>query len=145
MNKQISVVLVSLIMLTGCSGNIPDLGLNNGELMPCPKTPNCVNSQAADEKHYIQPIHFTGTQQEAQGRLLRILESQKRTKILTAQMNYIRVEFTSALFRFVDDVEFYIPETQADETIIHIRSASRVGYSDLGANRKRIEQIRNKF
>ena len=145
MNKQIPVVLVSLIMLTGCSGTIPDLGVNNDELMPCPKTPNCVNSQAADEKHYIQPFHFTGIQQEAQGRLLRILESEKRTKVLTVQKNYIRVEFTSALFRFVDDVEFYFPEQQGDETIIHVRSASRVGYSDLGANRKRIEHIRSKF
>ena len=132
-------------MLTGCSRAIPELGVNNGELMRCPKTPNCVSSQAADEKHYIQPIRFIGTQQEAKGLLLRILESDKRVKILTAQKNYIRVEFTSALFRFVDDVEFYFPERQADETIIHMRSASRVGYSDLGVNRKRIEQIRSKL
>ena len=124
---------------------MPNLGINNGELTPCPKTPNCVNSQADAEKHYIQPIHYAGTQQEAHDRLLQILESEKRTKILTAQENYIRVEFTSALFRFVDDVEFYFPEEQADETVIHIRSASRVGYSDLGANRKRIERIRSKF
>ncbi len=145
MNKQILVVLVSLIMLTGCSKTAPDLGVNNGELMPCPETPNCVNSQAADEKHYIQPIHYTGTRQEAKSRLLQILESEKRTKILTAQENYIRVEFTSALFRFVDDVEFYFPAEQVDKKVIHVRSASRVGYSDLGVNRKRIEQIRTKF
>jgi len=145
MNKQILVVLVSLIMLTGCSGTRPDLGINNEMLMPCPKTPNCVNSQAVDKEHYIEPILFTGTQQEAKDRLLRVLESEKRTKILTAQKNYIRVEFTSALFRFIDDVEFYFSEKPAKETIIHVRSASRVGYSDLGVNRKRIEQIRNKF
>ena len=145
MNKQIPVVLVSLMSLASCSGTIPGLGVNNGELMPCPKTPNCVNSQAADKKHYIKPIHFKGTQQEAQGRILQILESTKRTKILTTQDNYIRAEFTSALFRFVDDVEFYIPKQQNDETIIHVRSSSRIGYSDLGANRKRIEQIRSKF
>ena len=145
MKKTNLVVMLSLIMLTGCSGTKPDLGVNNGELMPCPKTPNCVNSQAADEKHYIKPIYFAGTQQEAKSRLLKILASEKRTKILTAQANYIRVEFTSTLFRFVDDVEFYFPEKQAAETVIHIRSASRVGYSDLGANRKRIEKIRSKF
>lgn len=113
--------------------------------MPCPETPNCVNSQAADEKHYIQPIHDTGTRQGAKSRLLQILESEKQTKILTAQENYIRVEFTSALFRFVDDVEFYFPAEQVDKKVIHVRSASRVGYSDLGVNRKRIEQIRTKF
>ena len=124
---------------------MPNLGINNSRLTPCPKTPNCVNSQVDSEKHYIQPIHYAGTQQEAHDRLLQILESEKRTKILTAQDNYIRAEFTSALFRFVDDVEFYFPEEQADGTVIHVRSASRVGYSDLGANRKRIERIRSKF
>jgi uncharacterized protein (DUF1499 family) len=124
---------------------MPDLGINNGKLMPCPKTPNCVNSQAVGEKQYIQPIRCTETRQKARARLLQILKSEKRTKILTAQENYIRAVFTSALFRFVDDVEFYFPEEQADETVIHIRSASRIGYSDLGANRKRIERIRNKF
>lgn len=145
MKKQILVGLVSLILLTGCAGTMPDLGINNGELTPCPKTPNCVNSQAVGEKQYIQPIRYSGTQQEARARLLQILDSLKRTKILTAQENYIRAEFTSALFRFVDDVEFYFPEEQAGETVIHIRSASRIGYSDLGANRKRIERIRSKF
>jgi uncharacterized protein (DUF1499 family) len=145
MNKQILVVLVILILLTGCSGTMPNLGINNNELAPCPESPNCVSSQAHDEKHYIEPINFAGTQQEAHDRLLQILESEKRTKMLTVQENYIRVEFTSVLFRFVDDVEFYFPEEQAEETVIHIRSASRVGYSDLGANRKRIERIRSEF
>jgi uncharacterized protein (DUF1499 family) len=145
MKKTNIVVMLSLMMLTGCSGSKPDLGVNNGELMPCPKTPNCVNSQAANEEHYIEPIHFSGTQQEAKGLLLKILESEKRTKILTVQENYIRVEFASTLFGFVDDVEFYFPEKQGAETVIHIRSASRIGYSDFGANRKRIEKIRSKF
>jgi uncharacterized protein (DUF1499 family) len=124
---------------------MPDLGINKGKLLPCPKTPNCVNSQAVDEKHYIQSIRYAGTRQQARARLLQILASEKRTKMLTTQKNYIRATFTSALFRFVDDVEFYFPEKQAGETVIHIRSASRVGYSDLGANRKRIERIRSKF
>ena len=145
MKKQITVGLVSLIFLTGCAGTMPDLGINHGELTPCPKTPNCVNSQAVGEKHYIQPIRYAGTRQEVRARLLQILESEKRTNILTAQENYIRAEFTSALFRFVDDVEFYFPKQQDDETIIHVRSASRVGSSDLGANRKRIERIRSEF
>ncbi|XOF35415.1 MAG: DUF1499 domain-containing protein [Candidatus Electrothrix sp. YB6] len=113
--------------------------------MACPEAPNCVNSQTADEKHYIPPLHFTGTEQEAQDRLLQILESKDRTKILEVQDDYIRAEFTSALFRFIDDVEFYFPEKQDDERIIHVRSASRIGYSDLGANRKRIERIRSRF
>ena len=145
MKKKILVVVASLIVLTACSGSRPDLGFDNGELMPCPETPNCVSSQTDDKEHYIKPIHFTGTQQEALDNLLRILESEKRTKILTVEKNYIRVEFTSAVCRFIDDVEFYFPEQQTAETIIHIRSASRIGKSDLGVNRKRVEQLRNKF
>jgi len=124
---------------------MPDLGIKNSKLAPCPKTPNCVSSQAHDEEHYIQPIIYSGTQQEAHDRLLQIIEAEKRTNILTDQEDYIRVEFTSALFRFVDDVEFYFPQEKADETVIHIRSASRVGSSDLGVNRKRMERIRSKF
>jgi uncharacterized protein (DUF1499 family) len=145
MNKKIIAILINLILMTGCSGTMPNLGMNNTELMPCPKTPNCVSSQAEDEQHFIQPITYKGTQKEAYDRLLQIINSEKRTNILTAQANYIRVEFTSALFRFVDDVEFYFPQQQAGEKIIHVRSASRVGSSDFGANRKRIERIRSKF
>lgn len=137
--------LVGLIMITGCSGTMPDLGINNGELMVCPKTPNCVNSQAVDQKHYIDPLRYTGTPSEARAHLLQIVETEKRTKILTSQENYIRAEFTSAVFRFVDDVEFYFTDEQAGETVVHVRSASRIGSSDLGANRKRIERIRRKY
>jgi uncharacterized protein (DUF1499 family) len=145
MKKQIMVGLASLLLLSGCAGTRPDLGIKNGELTSCPKTPNCVNSQAVGEKQSIKPFLYSGTQQGARTRLLQILDSLKRTKILTAQENYIRAEFTSALFRFVDDVEFYFPEDQAGELVIHVRSASRLGYSDLGENRKRIERIRGKF
>jgi uncharacterized protein (DUF1499 family) len=145
MNKKNYIIPVILILLTGCSGNVPDLGINTGMLKPCPETPNCVNSQATDEEHFIEPFHYTGTQQEALARLLQILKSEKRVKILTVQSNYIRAEFTSALFRFVDDVEFYFPEKKPEEKIIHIRSASRVGHYDLGVNRKRIERIRNRY
>lgn len=131
------------LLLTACSGTMPDLGVKNGTLMPCPKTPNCVNSQAADKKHYIEPLHFDGTPKEAQDLLLQVIDSEKRATILKVKDNYIRTEFRSAVFRFVDDVEFYFPETKAGETIIHVRSASRIGYFDFGANRKRIEQLRS--
>jgi len=145
MNKKILIVLVNLILLTGCSGTMPKLGINNSGLAPCPETPNCVSSQAHDDKHYIEPINYSGTRQGAHDLLLRIIESEKRTDIMTDQEDYIRVQFTSALFRFVDDVEFYFPEEPDGESVIHVRSASRVGYSDLGANRKRIERIRSEF
>jgi len=141
--KKIHIVLIWLLVLTGCSGTKPELGITDGHLMQCPKTPNCVSSHAKDEKHFIQPILFIGTSQEAQSHLLEILIEWKGTKIVVSQDNYIRAEFTSKVFRFVDDVEFYFPETGTKEITIHFRSASRVGKSDFGVNRKRIEQIRD--
>jgi uncharacterized protein (DUF1499 family) len=124
---------------------MPKLGIENGQLMPCPKSPNCVNSQAVDEKHAIQSLQFPGTQQEANAALTKVLKGWNRTNIVVAENDYIRVEFTSMIFRFVDDVEFYFPVTEAGTTVIHVRSASRVGYSDFGVNRKRIETIRGEL
>jgi uncharacterized protein (DUF1499 family) len=145
MKNYIQMALTVLIMLTGCSGKMPDLGIENGQLTPCPSTPNCVNSQAKDPKHYIEPIRIVGNASQAQRHILKILTEWGRSRIVVADDNYIRAEFTSKVFRFVDDVEFYFPETQPKETIIHIRSASRAGTSDFGVNRKRIEKIRKKI
>ncbi len=145
MNKSVLVIISTLILVSGCSGTLPKLGVNNTDLTPCPSSPNCVSSQSANKDHYIQAIEYSGTQKQAHGRLLQILKSLNRINIITNQESYIQVEFTSALFRFVDDVEFYFSKEQSGKTIIHIRSASRLGYSDLGANRKRMELIRSKF
>ena len=145
MNKQIMIVLTSLIFFTGCTGVIPKLGIENGQLIQCPTTPNCVNSQAKDKKHYIEPILMTGTPLEVKNHILKILNELKRAKIIVAEDHYIRVEFISRVFRFIDDLEFYFPNTKSKEMTIHVRSASRVGHSDFGVNRKRIEQIRSKF
>ena len=145
MKKQGLIGLTILAILTGCAGRMPDLGVKNGQLKPCPQTPNCVNSQAVDEKQHIQPIQYPGPQKDARAHLLKLLGSIKRVNIVTANADYIRAEFASALFRFVDDVEFYFPEEHAGETVIHVRSASRIGRSDLGANRKRVERIRSQL
>ena len=143
MIKKIYSVLILLLVLTGCSETRPLLGITDGHLMTCPKTPNCVSSHAKDTTHFIQPAVFIGTSQQAQRRLLEILMEWEGTKIVVFQDKYIRAEFTSKIFRFVDDVEFYFPETGTKEITIHSRSASRVGTSDFGVNRKRMEQIQD--
>ncbi|AZG74841.1 DUF1499 domain-containing protein [Shewanella livingstonensis] len=147
MNKQISLIVLSLIFLAGCTGTVPTLGINDSQLASCPDSPNCVNSQqqASDEEHAIAPINFIGTPQQAQVRLLHILKTAERANIVVVEDNYIRVEFTSQIMRFVDDVEFYFPATASDNITIDVRSASRIGRSDFGVNRERIEQIRNEF
>lgn len=137
--------LLITLAVSGCAGTMPELGVNAGKLSPCPDSPNCVSSQSDSQEHQIAPLRYSDTKPEAHARLLAIVESEKRTHILTAEENYIRAEFTSAVFRFVDDVEFYFPEKQAEGSVIHMRSASRLGHSDFGVNRKRIERIRGRF
>ena len=116
-----------------------NLGVRDGKLAPCPATPNCVSSQAADPGQSVDPLRFSGSPRDAMARLKVIVNTMPRTRIVSETPVYLHVEFTSSLFRFVDDVEFLVDEAGG---AIHVRSASRVGSSDLGVNRKRVEAIR---
>jgi uncharacterized protein (DUF1499 family) len=119
-----------------------NLGVTSEILAACPSTPNCVSSQSKDPEHYIEPLTYRGSSQEAIDRLKQIIDSQERTTIVEESNNYLKAEFTSRWMGFVDDVEFYLNE---DTGVIDLRSASRLGESDLGVNRQRIEMIRNLF
>lgn len=132
-----------ILLLMGCTSSRPlRLGVTNGKFVPCPGSPNCVCSQYPDQKHAIEPISYKGSPEEARTHLLAVIQSMKRAKVIAAQERYLHVEFTSAIFRFVDDAEFFIDDIQK---VIHLRSAARLGYSDFGVNRKRMETIRQKF
>ena len=134
------MLLVLSIVLVQCRGIRPDdLGVKDGKLKPCPGPPNCVNSQAVDERHAIQGFSYTGSPDSARTKLLNLLSNTKDVAIISVKDDYVYTEFSTRLLRYVDDVEFYIND---QEKIIHVRSASRLGYSDLGANRKRIENLR---
>jgi uncharacterized protein (DUF1499 family) len=136
----VPLLLAIALLVTGCTGaRPPDLGVKNGNLAPCPSSPNCVSSQSGDPGHAVEPLRYTSSAPEAMARLRRIIGAMKRAKVVTESDTYLHVEFTSALFRFVDDVEFLNDEPNK---MIHVRSASRLGYSDLGVNRKRVERIR---
>ena len=122
------------------SGKRPaDLGVRNGNLKAPPSSPNAVSSQATSGDHQIAPLAYKGSQEQAMKALKAIIESTPNTRIVETKPDYLYAEYASALMGFVDDVEFYFPP---NGKIIHVRSASRLGYSDLGANRKRIEAIR---
>ena len=127
------------LILAGVPNN---LGLKNQMLSPCPGTPNCVSSQEKISQHYIQPIIVEDSMKLAKERLHRVINSMRGTRILTEDVLYWHVEFTSLLLRFIDDVEFYF---EGSQSLIHVRSASRKGYWDLGANRRRVETIRSRF
>jgi uncharacterized protein (DUF1499 family) len=121
------------------SGKRPaDLGVRNGNLKAAPSSPNAVSSQATDA-HRIAPLVYQGSPQQAMKSLRTIAESTPHTRIVEAKADYLYVEYASSLLGFVDDVEFYFPP---GANVIHVRSASRLGYSDLGVNRKRIEEVR---
>lgn len=119
-----------------------NLNVRDGKLAPCPNTPNCVSSQSSDAEHSIEPLTYNSTPVKAMADLKSVIQAMKKTEIITENENYLYAEFTSAIMGFVDDVEFYLDK---DAKVIHVRSASRLGKSDLGVNRKRIETIRTKL
>ncbi len=142
MKKCLNFIL--LCFVSGCSSKAPTLGVSNGSLKECPSSPNCVCSQSESKEHLIEPIEAKVSLAKAREILLNVMADAERANTTVEQENYIRAEFSSRLIGFVDDVEFYLTGGNGKNTIIHVRSASRTGYSDLGVNRKRIESIRQK-
>jgi uncharacterized protein (DUF1499 family) len=114
-----------------------NLGVTNGRLAPCKRTPNCVSSQAdpADSEHYIAPLTSTIGIPKLRG----LVESMPGATIITEQGNYLYAEFRSRLLGFVDDLELHRDE---QHNLIHIRCASRLGRRDFGVNRERVEALR---
>ena len=128
------LTLACLPLLSACAGEPPqNIGALNGRLADCPDSPNCVCSFEARESHYIEPLEANLSQVQ------QVLMGLPEARIVSSTGNYLHAEFSSRLMGFVDDVEFlYDPQTE----VTHVRSASRLGYSDLGVNRKRIESLR---
>ena len=129
--------------LTLFAGTRPDnLGVYSGRLAPCPSSPNCVSSYSQDAQHGIAALSYDSEPEMAIANLKQIIESIPRTNIVKEEENYLYAEFTSKIMGYVDDVEFYVDE---DANAIQVRSASRLGESDLGVNRERVETIREKL
>lgn len=114
------------------------IGLIDGKLYPCPNSPNCVSTQAVGGIHKMAPIPFSGSVSEAKNKMLKIVKTLKRIKIISDEDYYVHIEVRTAIFRFIDDVEFLFDE---NAKVIHFRSRARLGYSDMGVNRKRMEKM----
>jgi uncharacterized protein (DUF1499 family) len=136
------VAILSLAVLSNMAMRPTNLGAIDGRLAECPATPNCVSSQTEREDRRMPPLAFSGDPQAALERLRQTVEAMPRTRVVTATEDYLHVEYTSAFFRFVDDVEFLVDPSRS---AIHFRSASRVGRNDFGVNRRRIDAIRREF
>lgn len=127
-------------LLIACAGSPGSIGVTDGALMPCPASPNCV-STAATNSHKIEPFKLVVPADKAMDIIAEAIQKEPRVAIVKKDQRYLHAEFTSAVFRFVDDVEFY---AQDDGNLI-LRSASRIGYSDLGTNNRRAEHLRELF
>jgi uncharacterized protein (DUF1499 family) len=129
--------------LFSCSGTKPmNLGVRDGRLAGCPASPNCVASDDADAGHTIAPFQLVVAPSDGWHVLRSVVDALPRTKVVTATDDYLHVECSSALFGFVDDLELHLRPAQQ---LIAVRSAARLGHSDLGVNRKRVEMLRRQL
>jgi uncharacterized protein (DUF1499 family) len=143
MNGTFPFLLCGVLVLLQCSASCSaDKQIPGRELPPCPASPNCVSSLEPSGAHHVEPFPYRGTQAEARARLIDAILSMPRAKMVVAEGNYLQVEFRSVVFRFVDNVEFLF---DGGNKVIHVRSASRVGYYDFGVNRRRVEELRKRF
>lgn len=132
-------VLTCSLVLTACTGARPhNLGIVNSTLAPCPDTPNCVSSDSLDESHYVPAFKLEASSEQVWSEIKVYLDSQSNMKIVRELSDYLYVESTSMLMRFVDDFELHLRE---EDGIIAVRSASRYGKSDFGVNKERVDAL----
>ncbi|MDH3254229.1 MAG: DUF1499 domain-containing protein [Acidobacteriota bacterium] len=139
----LGVLLISRFVFLSIFSKPPaTLGLHDGRLAPCPSKRNCVSSTASGRSHSIAPLAASGSQDEAMASAREAIEGMPGARIVTVDGPYLHAEFTSPLFRFVDDLELL---WNGERQVLDVRSASRVGNSDLGVNRKRVEVLRRRL
>jgi len=141
---KIIIVAVVVLLVVGVlglfylgykSGEGEPSGLVDGELAACPSSPNCVSSEnSAPQGQRVDPLPLTVWDQ------IPAAISDMGGTVIQQERDYIAAEFRSSIFRFTDDVEFRLAENA-----VHVRSASRVGHSDMGANRKRVDALRKRL
>jgi uncharacterized protein (DUF1499 family) len=138
----LSIVLVLfLALLSIISRKMPPTGLVDGRLRSCPDRPNCVRSEDKDLPSYVKPLIFSGNVKSNWERAKQII-LEMGGKIMHEEDCYLWATFSTRIFRFVDDLELRMDK---ENGVIHIRSGSRVGYSDMGVNRRRAEDFRARF
>lgn len=153
MSKRVKmlVIVIAIAIVIGFGGVIamnaasspPEgVGLPGNQLAPCPNKPNCVSTIAADADHAIEPFPLADTEQRTMELLASSVSELPNSRSVLSKDNYLHFEVRSSLLRFVDDVEFLI---DPEKNVVQVRSASRVGRSDFGVNRKRIEELRKRY
>ncbi len=143
MRRTLGALVLAALLCAGCTGTRPtNLGVTDGRLAPVPETPNCVSSQTDSEEHFMEPWPLEVSADSAILMLEAAIVAHPRSKLVVRTRRYLHAEFVSDFWRFVDDTEFYVDERAG---LIHFRSASRVGRSDWGVNRERMERLRELY
>lgn len=134
--------LACSVVVASCAGSRPgDLGVRDSLLGDCPASPNCVSSESRDPAHAIPAFYLVVDNAKGWKAARDAVAAMPRTTIVTETPDYLHAECASRLFGFVDDLELHL--RGEDPGVIAVRSASRLGYSDMGVNRKRVELLRN--
>ena len=139
-SKTFFLILSGVILMCACA--------DNGDIRPgavnmdCPSSPNCVSSLAMASDRQVPPFQLRPDYAENWEKVAAAVAGMPRTRIVTSSSTFLHAECKSAIFRFTDDL---ILQPNLATGKIDIRSASRVGYSDMGVNRKRVGALREKL
>lgn len=121
----------------------PAIGLMDGKLLACPKTPNCVSTNHRDLNRLMMPVEYKGLSlDEAKAILFDVLKTLPKTEVIKDEGSYVHAKAKTVVFEYIQDVEFLF-EDEAKE--LHFRSASRVGYTDFGSNKRRMQSVVARF
>lgn len=135
----LAIVLVMVLNLVIGNMRTPkNLGVKDGKLAELPNKPNAISTQTDNKEFYVEPFPFKENLEKSKVAVLKAVEKYGDSEIVEKEANYIRVVFTTSKMRYHDDAEFYFDE---EEKVVHFRSASRVGYSDMGLNKERYNKL----
>ena len=141
----IVIVIIILVVVLAANKNsaVPStLGVKEGTLSPLPDSPNAVSSQTDQADKRVEPLPYSGNLDQTKALIKKAAAEFGGAQILVEKPDYLHMVFTVPVISFKDDVEFFFSEK---ERVVHYRSASRVGYSDLGVNRKRYERLKSLY
>jgi len=137
------IILLVVVLAVTKNSTVPStLGVKDGMLAPLPDSPNAVSSQTKQVDKRVEPFPYSGDLEQTKALVKKAATEFGGARILVEKPDYLHLVFTVPFIPFKDDVEFFFSEK---DSVVHYRSASRVGYSDLGVNRKRYERLRSLY
>jgi uncharacterized protein (DUF1499 family) len=137
--RNLTAVVIVMPLFSCASSKPTNLGVKDSRLAPCPPTPNCVSNDATDAAHWVAAFQLAVPSTDGWRTARAAVANLPRTRIISETDEYLHAECSSAVFGFVDDLELHSRPVQG---IIAVRSAARLGHSDFGVNRKRVEKLR---